>query len=332
MNPVATAQTLVSGASLAAASTFIVEYPCDPTNVPVGILWTWSANKNHSVTFGRARASCAAITSIERVTTPVPLTAPDNTAWGYDERIQPSGGFTYLHFVITNNDGANAMSYTVKATPLYDSTAASPGSQAGASGDVVLGEVQVMGSSDGGTTWYPVKVSAAGVQTHAIDQTTPGTTNAVALKGSTDGGTTWVPVKTDASGDQFTSIMNVSADKLQYNGVPSEDVTCTVAGQDYATVGAVPAGTKYVKVYCPNASIVAMGQVTAMACAAPLFDPAIFDPAIFQNAATGAVGEWVGAGQPMDLPVSATDVTNALHPHVQCPTAGSVVRFTFKTD
>jgi hypothetical protein len=165
-----------------------------------------------------------------------------------------------------------------------------------------------------------------------VDQTTPGTTNAVALKGSTDGGTTWVPVKTDASGDQFTSIMNVSADKLQYNGVPSEDVTCTVAGQDYATVGAVPAGTKYVKVYCPNACIVAMGQVTAMACAAPLFDPAIFDPAIFQNAATGAVGEWVGAGQPMDLPVSATDVTNALHPHVQCPTAGSVVRFTFKTD
>ena len=154
MNPVATAQTLVSGASLAAASTFIVEYPCDPTNVPVGILWTWSANKNHSVTFGRARASCAAITSIERVTTPVPLTAPDNTAWGYDERIQPSGGFTYLHFVITNNDGANAMSYTVTATPLYDSTAASPGSQAGASGTVDIGTV-------------------------AIDQTTPGGTNGV---------------------------------------------------------------------------------------------------------------------------------------------------------
>ena len=160
MNPVATAQTLVSGASLAAASTFIVEYPCDPTNVPVGILWTWSANKNHSVTFGRARASCAAITSIERVTTPVPLTAPDNTAWGYDERIQPSGGFTYLHFVITNNDGANAMSYTVKATPLYDSTAASPGSQAGASGTVDIGTV-------------------------AIDQTTPGTTNGVYVTGGT---------------------------------------------------------------------------------------------------------------------------------------------------
>ena len=44
---------------------------------------------------------------------------------------------------------------------------------------VNVGEVQIEGSSDGGTTWYPVKVSAAGVQTHAIDQTTPGTTNGV---------------------------------------------------------------------------------------------------------------------------------------------------------
>ena len=44
---------------------------------------------------------------------------------------------------------------------------------------VNVGEVQIEGRSDGGTTWYPVKVSAAGVQTHAIDQTTPGTTNAV---------------------------------------------------------------------------------------------------------------------------------------------------------
>ena len=128
------------------------------------------------------------------------------------------------------------------------------------------------------------------------------------------------------------TIASVTADKLQYNGTPSEDVTCTVAGQDYATVGAVPAGTKYVSVYCPNACIVAMGQVTAMACAAPLFDPAIFDPAIFQNAATGAVGRWIGAGQPTDLPVAAADVTAGLHPHVQCPTAGSVVRFTYATD
>ena len=46
---------------------------------------------------------------------------------------------------------------------------------------VNVGEVQIEGSSDGGTTWYPVKVSAAGVQTHAIDQTTPGTTNGVTL-------------------------------------------------------------------------------------------------------------------------------------------------------
>ena len=37
-----------------------------------------------------------------------------------------------------------------------------------------------------------------------IDQTTPGTTNAVALKGTTDAGTTWAGVKVDASGDQYT--------------------------------------------------------------------------------------------------------------------------------
>ena len=50
---------------------------------------------------------------------------------------------------------------------------------------VNVGEVQIEGSSDGGTTWYPVKVSAAGVQTHAIDQTTPGTTNGVYVTGGT---------------------------------------------------------------------------------------------------------------------------------------------------
>ena len=90
--------------------------------------------------------------------------------------------------------------------------------------DISIGTVYAKGSTDGGTTWAPIKVSALGIVSViltagsaaigsltagtaiigkvGIDQTTAGTTNAVANKGSSDGGTTWYPVKVSAAGVQ----------------------------------------------------------------------------------------------------------------------------------
>ena len=169
-----------------------------------------------------------------------------------------------------------------------------------------------------------------------IDQTTPGTTNAVAVKGSSDGGTTWYPLKADASGSQYTyaTITGVTAAKLQNGKMTADEVTCTLASQDYASANAIPASTKYVTVYSPNAAIVAVGEVTKSASTgAQLFDPVIFDPLIFDSGGSqGAVGVYVGAGQPTTFPLAAADVTGSLKLHCQSATAGNVVRFTYQQD
>ena len=126
----------------------------------------------------------------------------------------------------------------------------------------------------------------------------------------------------------------VTAAKLQKGILTAEEVTCTVASQDYSCLAVMPAATKYVTVYSPNACIVAMGEVTSVSEAGVLlFDPVIFDPAIFDPGGTrAAVGVYVGAGQPTTFPVAAADVTAGYKPHCQSATAGNVVRFTYSGD
>ena len=169
---------------------------------------------------------------------------------------------------------------------------------------------------------------------------------AVDIKGTSDGGVTWYGLDVDTSGRLIlgpsnqsigavtASMTNVSACKLQHGVVNADEVTCTNASQDYASANAIPAGTKYVTVYCPNACIVAVGEITKSASSgARLFDPVIFDPLIFDSGGTeGAVGVYVGAGQPTTFPLAAADVTAAYKMHCQSATAGSVVRFTYMTD
>ena len=71
----------------------------------------------------------------------------------------------------------------------------------------------------------------------------------------------------------------------------------------------MPAGAKYVMVYCQSACIVAMGEATS-----------------------ATVGVYVGACIPTAFPVTVTGTTANDKPHVQSPTAGAVVRFTYMRD
>jgi len=115
-----------------------------------------------------------------------------------------------------------------------------------------------------------------------------------------------------ASGDptyDAPSIANVAACKLTKGGTPSVQVTCTVASTDYPTVAAMPAGTKYLVVYCASACIVSMGEVTS-----------------------ATVGVYVGAGQPTVFPVTVTGTVADDKAHVQSATAEAVVRFTSMAD
>ena len=190
-------------------------------------------------------------------------------------------------------------------------------------GALNLGSVLAEGSTDGGTTLYPLKVDSSGNMF-------------VKIQGSSDGGTTWYPIAVSSSGAVSSVISSITAAKLASGQVTAEDVTCATANLDYHTVNAIPANTKYVTVSCPNACTVAMGEVTHgnTGSAPNLFDPVLFDPAIFgpSTTSTMAVGVNVGAGVPTTFPVSATDVTNGLYPHCQSPTAGSVVRFCYMKD
>lgn len=105
------------------------------------------------------------------------------------------------------------------------------------------------------------------------------------------------------------TINAVTAAKLTKLGTPAEQVTCTLASTDYAAVGAMPAGTKYVVVCSAATFIVAMGEATS-----------------------ATVGVFVGPNSPTMFPVTVTGVAADDTPHCQSATAGAVVRFTYMKD
>ena len=106
-----------------------------------------------------------------------------------------------------------------------------------------------------------------------------------------------------------TDIAAVSACKLTKGNTVSQDVTCTLAATDYAMASAMPAGTKYLVVYCASACRVAMGEATS---------------------ATNGV--YVAAGMPTVFPVVVTGTAADDKAHAQSATAGAVVTFTMMRD
>jgi hypothetical protein len=118
-----------------------------------------------------------------------------------------------------------------------------------------------------------------------------------------------VPVTFAADAAVLAAVQAVSACALTKGGTPAEQVTCTNASTDYAASAAMPAGTKYVIVYCASACIVAMGEATA-----------------------ANKGVYVGAGMPTAFPVTVTGTADDDKPHVQSATAGAVVRLTYMRD
>ena len=102
---------------------------------------------------------------------------------------------------------------------------------------------------------------------------------------------------------------NVSACALKRLGTVAEKVTCTSANTDYAMASAMASGTKYLVVYCASAILVSMGEATSATC-----------------------GVFVGAGIPTTFPATVTGTTAYDKAHVQCETAGAIVRFTSMAD
>lgn len=97
--------------------------------------------------------------------------------------------------------------------------------------------------------------------------------------------------------------------RLKKGGTGGVSKTMTLANTDYAAAAAMPAGTKYVVVYCAAAVIVAMGEVT-----------------------TTTLGVYIAAAQPRIFPVTVTGVTADDTPHSQSASAGAVIFYTYMTD
>lgn len=108
---------------------------------------------------------------------------------------------------------------------------------------------------------------------------------------------------------QAMKIAGVSACALRKTKTVAEQVTCTNANTDYPMASAMPAGTKYLVVYCASACIVSMGEATS-----------------------STSGVYVGAGMPTVFPVAVTGIASDDKAHVQSATAGAVVRFTSMAD
>ena len=104
---------------------------------------------------------------------------------------------------------------------------------------------------------------------------------------------------------QTLKIAGVSACRLVSGGTISQNITCTASNTDYTITTALNAATKYVVIYCTYACIVAMGAATS-----------------------STNGVYIGAGIPSVFPVTYTGVAATDRVHVQCGTAGAVVRVT----
>lgn len=110
-------------------------------------------------------------------------------------------------------------------------------------------------------------------------------------------------------GVQSVQVANVASCKLVKGQAPGVAVTCTNANTDYAATTAMAAGTLYITVYCASEVKVAMGEATS-----------------------ATLGYRQGAGQAVTYPTTVSGTAADDKPHVQSPTAGAVVTFTYGKD
>ena len=93
---------------------------------------------------------------------------------------------------------------------------------------------------------------------------------------------------------------------LTKGGPASVSTTLTSANTDYAAAAAIPAGTKYVVVYCLSACKVAIGEATS-----------------------ATVGVWIPAAVPTTFPVTVTGVAADDTLHFQSASAGAIAQVTY---
>ena len=93
---------------------------------------------------------------------------------------------------------------------------------------------------------------------------------------------------------------------LTKGGTASVSTTLTSANTDYAAAAPMPAGTKYVVVYCLSDVKVAMGEATS-----------------------ATVGVWVKGGSPYTFPVTVTGVSADDTLHFQSASAGAIAQVTY---
>jgi hypothetical protein len=108
---------------------------------------------------------------------------------------------------------------------------------------------------------------------------------------------------------QVMQIAGIYACALKRTRTVSQNITCTLASTDYTIPNALASTTKYVTVYCAYPFMIAMGEATSV-----------------------TVGVYVGPGMPTSFPVTYTGVAADDRVHVQCATAGAVVRITEMAD
>jgi hypothetical protein len=112
------------------------------------------------------------------------------------------------------------------------------------------------------------------------------------------------------TGDEFplpSSISSVTAAKLAKGAQARVTITCTLANTDYAAADAIPAGTKYIALYCASDFRVAVDEATS-----------------------ATVGPTVPGGQDRMWSIELTDGGDG-KVHVQSPTAGAVVEVVYLT-
>lgn len=149
-------------------------------------------------------------------------------------------------------------------------------------GSAIIGKVGIDQTTDGTTNAVHLVAGTALAGKFGIDQTTPGTTNGVVVNG-------------------------ITAAKLQQSLQSRTSITCTLADTDYAAGAVIPAGTKYIEVYCAADFVLAVDTAT-----------------------TASVGKRIIANTQVVIPVSFGGGDSTLH--AQSPTAGAVVYINYAKD
>jgi hypothetical protein len=115
----------------------------------------------------------------------------------------------------------------------------------------------------------------------------------------------WHETRTPEAYVEGVDVSGVTAGVLASGGLGSERVTCSPANSDVPATINIPAGTKLVLIGCDYSCIVAVGEVTST-----------------------TVGAFIPAGGGF-YPVKPADVIAGMVLHVQSPTNGAIVRFTY---